>query len=220
MDQILDFIKTLYNAERLIQFLSSVMMTWVGYAIIAGVVFSETGLLLGFFLPGDSFLFTVGVVAGAAGLNIAAIIALLIVAAVVGNAVGYSLGRAAGPHVFNKPDSRLFKREHLLKTQAFYEKHGGKTIIYAQFMPILRTFAPFIAGVARMPYARFAMFNVVGAILWISSMTLLGYGLGNIDIVRKHFEKVVVLIVLISITPLALEILKSRRNAAQPAAGD
>jgi membrane-associated protein len=220
MDQILDFIKTLYNAERLIQFLSSVMTTWVGYAIIAGVVFSETGLLLGFFLPGDSFLFTVGVVAGAAGLNVAAIIALLIVAAIIGNGVGYSLGRAAGPHVFNKPDSRLFKRDHLLKTQAFYEKHGGKTIIYAQFMPILRTFAPFIAGVARMPYGRFAMFNVVGAILWISSMTLLGYGLGNIEIVRKHFEKVVILIVLISITPLAVEILKSRRKTAQTAAAD
>jgi Uncharacterized membrane-associated protein len=213
MDSILDFIKTLYNAERLIQFLSSVMTTWMGYAVIAGVIFSETGLLLGFFLPGDSFLFTVGVVTGAANLNVAVIIVMLIVAAVAGNGVGYSLGHAAGPRVFNKPDSRLFKRDHLLKTQAFYEKHGGKTIIYAQFMPILRTFAPFIAGVARMPYARFAAFNVVGAILWISSMTLLGYGLGNVEIVRKHFEKVVILIVLISITPLLLEILKSRRKA-------
>ncbi|HUS07789.1 MAG TPA: VTT domain-containing protein [Bryobacteraceae bacterium] len=220
LDSFLELLKTLYNAERLIQFLSSVMTTWIGYAIIAGVVFSETGLLLGFFLPGDSFLFTVGVVAGAADLNIAAIIGLLIIAAITGNGVGYSLGRAAGPHVFNKPDSRLFKRDHLLKTQAFYEKHGGKTIIYAQFMPILRTFAPFIAGVARMPYTRFATFNVVGAILWITSMTLLGYGLGNIEIVRKHFEKVVILIVLISITPLLLEILKSRRAAVQPSAGD
>src|SRR5690349_12168418 len=205
MSSILEFLRTLYNAERLIQFLSSVMVSWFGYAIMCGVVFAETGLLLGFFLPGDSFLFTVGVVAGAGGHNIIVIQVLLLIAAVLGNATGYSLGRRAGPHVFNRPDSRLFKREHLLRTHAFYEKHGGKTIIYAQFVPIIRTFAPFVAGVAQMPYGRFAMFNVIGSVGWVTSMTLLGYTLGNVPIIRRHFEKVVILVVLISVTPIIVE---------------
>ena len=208
-----DFVRTLYNAERLIQFLSTVMVSWVGYAFMAAVVFSETGLLLGFFLPGDSFLFTVGVVVGAGGHNILAIQALLLVAAVVGNATGYSLGRRTGPRIFSRPDSRLFRREHLSKTQAFYEKHGGKTIIYAQFVPIIRTFAPFVAGVAGMNYVRFAAFNVIGAIAWIVSMTTLGYTLGNIPLVRQHFEKVVIAIVLISFAPIAIEYWKGRRSA-------
>jgi membrane-associated protein len=206
-----EFVRTLYNAERLIQFLSSVMVSWLGYAFMAAVIFSETGLLLGFFLPGDSFLFTVGVVAGAGGHNILIIQALLLAAAILGNATGYSLGRRTGPRIFSRPDSRLFKREHLTKTQAFYDKHGGKTIIYAQFVPIIRTFAPFVAGVAGMNYMRFAAFNVIGAIAWIISMTTLGYTLGNIPIVRQHFEKVVIAIVAISFLPIAIEYWKNRR---------
>jgi len=211
MQAVLDFLKTLYNAERLIQFLSSLMVNWLGYAFMCAVVFSETGLLLGFFLPGDSFLFTVGVVAGAGGHNIYFIQGLLLCAAVIGNATGYLLGRKTGPAIFDRPDSRLFKREHLLRTHAFYEKHGGKTIIYAQFVPIIRTFAPFVAGVANMRYTRFAAFNVIGAVLWILSMTTLGYTLGGVELVRHHFEKVVLLIIAASLMPIVVQYLKARR---------
>jgi membrane-associated protein len=212
MRELFDFVfRTLTNPDRLIEFLSTVMTGWLGYALLFAIVFSETGLLLGFFLPGDSLLFTVGVVAGAGQLNIGLIIVLLTVAAITGVASGYALGRRTGPKIFNRPDSRFFKQEYLKKTQAFYEKHGGKTIIYAQFVPIIRTFAPFIAGVAQMPYTRFAMFNVIGSVAWVTSMTLLGYTLGNIPIIRRHFEKVVILVVLISVLPIVIEFVKSRR---------
>jgi membrane-associated protein len=212
MRELFDFVfRTLTNPDRLIEFLSTVMTGWLGYALLFAIVFSETGLLLGFFLPGDSLLFTVGVVAGAGQLNIGLIIVLLTVAAITGVASGYALGRRTGPKIFNRPDSRFFKQEYLKKTQAFYEKHGGKTIIYAQFVPIIRTFAPFIAGVAQMPYTRFAMFNVIGSVAWVTSMTMLGYTLGNIPLVRRHFEKVVILVVLISVLPIVIEFVKSRR---------
>jgi len=150
------------------------------------------------------------VVAGAGGLNIWAIIGVLIVAAVVGDAVGYLLGRKAGVSIYNRPDSWLFKREHLLRTQAFYDKHGGKTIIYARFVPIVRTFAPFIAGVAQMDYLRFLSFNIFGGIGWVISMTMAGYFLGDNEIVRKHFEKVIIGIVFLSILPILFEYLRSR----------
>jgi membrane-associated protein len=129
--------------------------------------------------------------------------------------VGYALGRRAGPHVFNRPDSRLFKREHLLKTKALYEKHGGKTIIYARFVPIIRTFAPFVAGVAQMPYSRFVAFNVFGGIGWVVLMTFSGYFLGNVEFIRRHFEKVVVGIVLVSVLPMVLEYIRHKRAAAR-----
>ena len=145
-------LRTLTTPDKLIALLTTVLGGWWGYALLTGIVFAETGLLLGFFLPGDSLLFTVGVVAGAGHLNIVLIVVLLIAAAVMGDAVGYQLGKRAGPPIFNRPDSRLFKQEHLLRTKAFYEKHGGKTIIYARFVPIVRTFAPFVAGVAGMSY--------------------------------------------------------------------
>jgi membrane-associated protein len=212
-----DFVWTLYNAERLIQLLSGLMLSWAGYAFMFAVVFAETGLLLGFFLPGDSFLFTIGVVAGAGGHSIVTIIGILTVAAIVGDAVGYQLGRRAGPHIYNRPDSRFFKQEHLRKTREFYEKHGGKTIIYARFVPIVRTFAPFVAGVAGMPYSRFAAFNIFGGIGWVVSMTLLGYSLGNVEFVRRHFEKFVLGIIFVSVLPIVIEYLKARRIAGVPA---
>lgn len=207
---VLEFLKSLTNPDGLMQLLSLVFSGWQGYALLFGIVFAETGLLAGFFLPGDSLLFTVGVVAGAGGLNIWAIIGVLIVAAVVGDGVGYLLGRKAGVSVYNRPDSRLFKREHLLRTQAFYEKHGGKTIIYARFVPIVRTFAPFIAGVAQMDYPRFLSFNVFGGIGWVISMTMAGYFLGEVELVRRHFEKVIIGIVFVSVLPILLEYLRGR----------
>jgi membrane-associated protein len=207
---VLEFLKSLTNPDALMQLLNSVVSGWQGYALLAAIVFSETGLLVGFFLPGDSLLFTVGVVAGAGGLNVWAIIGVMIVSAIVGDAVGYALGRKAGVSIFNKPDSKLFKREYLLRTQEFYDKHGGKAIIYARFVPIIRTFAPFIAGVAKMDYPRFLSFNVFGGIGWVISMTMAGYFLGDNEIVRKHFEKVIIGIVFVSVLPIVFEFLKGR----------
>ena len=207
---VLEFLKSLTNPDSLMQLLNSMFSGWQGYALLAAIVFSETGLLVGFFLPGDSLLFTVGVVAGAGGLNVWAIMGVMIVAAIVGDAVGYTLGRKAGVSIFNRPDSKLFKREYLLRTQEFYDKHGGKAIIYARFVPIIRTFAPFIAGVAKMDYPRFLSFNVFGGIGWVITMTMAGYFLGDNEIVRKHFEKVIIGIVFISVLPIVFELLKGR----------
>lgn len=212
MHELLDFLKTLTDPDKLRAFLATVLSGWWSYALLFAIVFAETGLLVGFFLPGDSLLFTIGVVAGAGDLNILLINVILIVAAIVGDAVGYLLGRHAGPRVFGQTESRFFKREHLLKTKAFYEKHGGKTIIYARFVPIIRTFAPFVAGVAEMPYARFAAFNVFGGIGWVVLMTMSGFYLGNIPLIRRHFEKVVILIVVVSVLPVIIEYFKHRRQ--------
>jgi membrane-associated protein len=212
IDALLDFLRTLTNPERLIQLLTTVLSGWWGYAMLAGIVFAETGLLTGFFLPGDSLLFTVGVVCGAGVLNIAWVIVLLIAAAITGNSVGYALGRRTGPRIFSRKDSRFFHQGHLTRTREFYEKHGGKTIILAQFIPILRTFAPFVAGVGQMNYFRFISFNVIGAICWVFSMTMLGYMLGSVPLVRRHFEKVIVLIIVVSLLPVVREAWKARRS--------
>jgi membrane-associated protein len=212
MHEALEFLRTLTDPDKLRTFLATVLSGWWSYALLFAIVFAETGLLVGFFLPGDSLLFTVGVVAGAGDLNIWLINAVLIAAAIIGDAVGYNLGRKAGPRVFSNPDSRFLKRDHLLKTKAFYEKHGGKTIIYARFVPIVRTFAPFVAGVAEMPYSRFAAFNVFGGIGWVILMTMSGYYLGNVGFIRRHFEKVVIGIVLVSVLPVVIEFVKHRRQ--------
>jgi membrane-associated protein len=209
----LEFLKTLTNPDGLRQLLTTVFGGWHGYALLFAIVFSETGLLAGFFLPGDSLLFTVGVVAGAGGLNIVAINIVLIAAAILGDGVGYLLGRKAGHKIFYRPNSRFFKQEHLIRTQRFYEKHGGKTIIYARFIPIIRTFAPFIAGVAEMHYPRFLSFNVFGGIGWVVLMTGLGYLLGGNEIVKHHFEKVILGIIFISILPIVIEYVRHRKTA-------
>lgn len=208
-----DFLKILTTPERLIELLSTVLSGPLGYAMLAAVVFAETGLLVGIILPGDSLLFTVGVVAGAGHLNIFLINILLMAAALAGDNVGYLLGRRTGPAIFRRADSRLFKQEYVTRTQEFYAKHGGKTIIYARFVPVVRSFAPFMAGVGKMQYGRFLSYSVFGALGWVLSMTLLGYTLGGFEIVRRHFEKVVVLIVLVSFIPVILEFVKSRKTA-------
>ena len=207
---LLDFLRALTTPERLIQLLSTAMSGWAGYAMLTGIVFAETGLLVGFVLPGDSLLFTIGVVAGAGELNLAVIILLLICATMLGDWSGYLLGRRAGPAIFNRPDSRFFKQEHLQRTKAFYEKHGGKTIIYAKFVPIIRTFAPFVAGVANMRYARFLSFDIFGGVGWVFSMTILGYLLGEVAIVRRNFEKFVLLIIFVSLLPVIIHALRAK----------
>jgi len=206
---LLDFLRTLTTPERLIQLLSTAMSGWLGYAMLTGIVFAETGLLVGFVLPGDSLLFTIGVVAGAGQLNLGIIMLLLTCACLLGDWCGYLLGRRAGPTIFKRSDSRFFKQEYLQRTHAFYEKHGGKTIIYAKFVPIIRTFAPFVAGVGKMQYSRFLSFDIFGALGWVFSMTILGYGLGGIPLVRRNFEKFVLLVIFVSVLPMITQVIRA-----------
>ncbi len=166
---------------------------------------------MGLFLPGDSLLFTVGVVAGAGELNIVQICALLVFFSILGDQSGYLLGRRTGPRIFVRPDSLFFKHEYVIRTQQFYEKHGGKTLIYAKFVPIVRTFAPFMAGVGRMKYSRFVSFNVIGGLGWVVSMTLAGYYLGSIPVIRGNFDKVVIGIVFLSVAPMVVHYFRARR---------
>lgn len=217
--KLLDLLRTLTDPERLILLLSTLLTGWLGYTMLFAIVFAETGLLMGFFLPGDSLMFTVGVVAGAGHLNIVTVNLVLMAAAIIGDTVGFWLGRKAGPHIFNRPDSRFFRREHLVRTHQFYEKHGGKTIVYARFIPIIRTFAPFVAGVAEMNYPRFLLFNIFGGIGWVFALTMLGYMLGSVTLVRAHFEKVILGIILVSVLPVVFEAWKAHRSSARAEAG-
>lgn len=186
------------------------LLTWGGYPVLMFIIFAETGLLVGFFLPGDSLLVTAGVLVNAGLINpfelgnfqnLLLMNVTLMVMAIVGDAVGYSIGYRAGPALFKRKKSFFFRQDHLIATQKFYEKHGGKTIILARFMPFARTFAPVVAGIARMPYRRFATFNVVGGVSWISSMTFLGYFLGKV-FDAKQIEKVIYLIIFVSVSPI------------------
>jgi membrane-associated protein len=187
------------------------------------IVFAETGLAVGFFLPGDSLLVVAGLFAAAGKLNLAILLSTLFVAAVVGDAVGYLTGARLGPRLFKRQKSLLFRPSHLQKAHAFYEKYGGKTIIIARFVPIVRTFAPIVAGAANMPYRRFVVFNVVGGFLWVFSMILAGYFLGNILKSRfgidleEHIEWVIIIVVTLSLLPAIIEYLKSRREKTRDA---
>src|SRR5947209_2921412 len=212
LHSLLDFLRTLTNPERLIELLRTILSGWLGYAALFGIVFSETGLLLGFFLPGDSLMFTVGVVAGTGALNIVLVNVVLCAAAILGDTTGYFLGRQTGPRIFSRPDSRLFKQEYITRTKLFYEKYGGKTIIMARFLPIVRTFAAFVAGVGQMPYLKFLPYSVCGGVLWVVSLTTLGYEAGGIPFVRRNFDKVIVVIILVSLLPSAIEFLRARRE--------
>ena len=209
----MDFLRTLIHPKELVHLVIG-FSGWLVYAALFAIVFAETGLLVGFFLPGDSLLFTLGVFCSTGELSLAVVIPLLIAAAVIGDTTGYFLGRSAGPRVFSRPKSRLFNPKHLRDTEAFYDKHGGKTLIYARFIPIIRTFAPFVAGVAHMPYTRFISFSVFGGIGWVTFMTLLGYALGQVPLVQKYFDIVILLIIAVSVLPVILEFLKSRRAPA------
>ena len=185
---------------------------WLAYLILVAIVFSETGLLVGFFLPGDSLLFAAGFLASPAGnemFDIYLLNGLLIAAAILGDAVNYYVGLQMGEHVFEKGRLRFVKHKHLIAAKNFYERHGGKAIVLARFIPIVRTFTPFVAGVAEMSYRRFAMYNIIGGVGWVVSMTLAGYWLGRIEWIQKHFEVVVLLIVLISVLPMVIHALKA-----------
>jgi membrane-associated protein len=185
-----------------------------GYAVLALIVFLETGALV-FFLPGDSLLVTAGFYAAGGKLSIVLLNVLLVPLAILGPVLSYWIGAKLGPHIFNKPRSRLFRPEHVQAAHAFYEKHGGAAIVIARFMPIVRTFVPVVAGVARMPYGRYTLFNVVGGAAWVLSMTLIGYSLGNVfPGLVKRIELVIVAVVVLSLLPGIISWLRARRRAA------
>ncbi len=181
------------------------------YALLFLVIFAETGLVVFPFLPGDSILFIAGTVVATAGLDVHALVAVLVVAAILGDTVNYSVGHYLGPMAFHRPDSRWFKQSHLRRTQAFYDRYGGITIIIGRFVPIVRTFAPFLAGVAGMSYRKFLSFNVVGAVAWIASLVYAGYLFGNIPWVKNHLSLIVIAIVVVSLLPATITFVKEWR---------
>jgi membrane-associated protein len=213
--QALHFLRSLTNPDQLIQLLSTMLSGWIGYAALFLIVFAESGLLVGFFLPGDSLLFTVGVVAGAGKLPVGAMIAMLAAASILGDGSGFFLGSTLGYSLFKNGKSRIFRQEYLDRTHEFYERHGGKTIIYAKFVPIIRTFAAFIAGVGKMHYLKFLTFNVTGAIGWVTTMILLGYWLGRAPLIQRNFEKFVLGIIFVSLIPVGIQILKGSKKPAR-----
>jgi membrane-associated protein len=219
----IEWLMSLAQPENLRQAVNLGGPPWIGYAILAAVIFSETGLLVGFFLPGDSLLFAAGFLgsggtaAGEAIFRIELLIVLLSIAAVLGDAVNYFLGLQMEERVFEKGRMRFVKHEHLMAAKAFYERHGGKAIVLARFVPLVRTFTPFVAGVARMGYRRFALYNVIGGIGWVTAMTLAGYWLGSVKFVAEHFELVVILIVAISLAPVAIAAFRTwRKRGSSP----
>ena len=204
MEFIQEFFSRLQHLDQLI--------TWAGYAGLTAIVFCETGLLAGFFLPGDSLLVTAGLVASQGKLNIWTLNALLGAAAVLGDTAGYWIGYHMGARLFRKEESFFFRKSHLRKTEAFFEKYGAKTIVIARFVPIVRTFAPTVAGAAGMRYRRFLSFNVFGGVLWVVSMTSIGYFLGSlVPHIDRYLHVVVAVVIILSFLPILIEYLKSRR---------
>ena len=196
------------------EWLSAERLAAAGIVVLMLVIFAETGLLIGFFLPGDSLLFTAGLLVanGTLDISIWTMIVLLPLAAIAGDQTGYTIGRVSGPRIFNRPDSRIFQQEYVDKSYAFFEKYGGRTIVLARFVPIVRTFAPVVAGVSKMSRRVFTTYNVIGAIIWAAGVPLLGYYLGQIDWVADNVEKVLLGVVFISVVPIIVEVARARRS--------
>ena len=207
MESIFEFLRALYHPDRLIELIRS-----GGYVVLSGIVFAETGLFVGFFLPGDSLLFTAGLIASQGFFNVFYLMLVLSLMAIIGDAVGYSIGYKAGAPLYKIPDTFWFRRKHLLYAKEFYEEHGGKAIFLARFVPFARTFAPVVAGIAQMSYARFASYNVFGGIFWVCSMITAGFFLGSFPWVRHNLEKVVLLIVFLSVLPIVVEYFRNRKK--------
>jgi membrane-associated protein len=204
MQAIVDLFHRLHNLTELVQ--------WAGIFGLAAIIFSETGLLVGVFLPGDSLLVTAGLLAARGYLNVYALAPLLTVAAICGNSVGYFIGSATGPRIFNRENSLFFNKKHAIRAHEFYAKYGRKTIVLAQFMPIIRTFAPVVAGVGGMRFRQFITFNVIGAVVWIWSMVGIGYFLGSyIPGIDQHIEIVIAIVIFISILPGLISGYRARR---------
>ncbi|RRD90768.1 DedA family protein [Conchiformibius steedae] len=207
--EIIDFI---LHIDKHLVALSAQYGAWL-YALLFLIVFCETGLVVTPFLPGDSLLFAAGAVAAASAgaLNVHIMAVVLLAAAIIGDAVNFAIGKYFGEKLFANPDSKVFKREYLDKTHAFYEKYGGKTIILARFVPIVRTFAPFVAGMGKMHYGQFIRYNIIGALAWVLSLTYLGYGFGNLLFIKDNFGKVVIGIIIVSVLPMVVEMIKAKR---------
>ena len=214
MELLASFIDIVLHLDKHLQMLVQNYGTWV-YLILFAIIFCETGLVVTPFLPGDSLLFVAGALAAAGGMNVHLLVVLLIIAAILGDAVNYSIGRYLGPKVFHDEGSRFLNRAYLEKPHEFYERHGGKTIIIARFIPIIRTYAPFVAGIGSMPYLRFAMFNVVGAMIWVVSLAYAGFFFGNIPWVKSNLSLVIITIIILSILPAIAEVL--RQKLSKPA---
>lgn len=213
---ITDIIDFILHIDKHLAALSASYGVWI-YAILFIIVFCETGLVVTPFLPGDSLLFAAGAVAAASNghLNVHVMVAVLLTAAVVGDAVNFMIGKYFGEKLFANPDSKIFKQEYLHKTHAFYAKYGGKTIILARFVPIVRTFAPFVAGMGKMHYGQFLRYNIIGGVVWVFLLTYVGYWFGNLPMVKDNFGKVVLAIIVISVMPMVFEILKMRKEKKQ-----
>ncbi len=210
METIRDFLHLITTVEGITE-----IIRWGGLGILIAIVFAETGLLIGFFLPGDSLLVTAGFVAATTGvLDLTEVLVTLSIAAILGDSTGYLIGRKAGEALYHRPESRWFKRRHLLETKAFYDKYGAITIVLARFMPFARTFAPVVAGVAEMRYRTFVIYNIVGGLAWVFSMTLLGYYFGQIPFVQRHIEKVILLVIFVSVLPVAIQAWRMHRASA------
>jgi len=188
---------------------------WI-YLILFAIIFCETGLVVTPFLPGDSLLFVAGALAATGGIDVHLLALLLVIAGVLGNTVNYSIGYFIGPRVFHWEGSRFFNRKALERAHAFYEKHGGVTIIITRFVPILRTFAPFVAGIARMTYLRFSVYNVAGALAWVLSLLYAGYWFGNVPVVKQNLSAVIIGVIVLSVMPLVVEYVRSRLARAKP----
>ena len=209
MELLTTFIDIVLHLDKHLQVLVQDYGIWI-YLILFAIVFCETGLVVTPFLPGDSLLFVAGAIAAAGGMNVHLLVVLLIVAAIAGDAVNYAIGRYFGPKLFYDERSRFLNPRYLKKTHEFYERHGGKTIIIARFVPIIRTYAPFVAGIGSMPYTRFACFNIFGAMLWVVSLSYGGYFFGNIPWVKSNLSLVIVGIIILSILPALLEVLRQK----------
>ena len=213
MDFLVQALDMLVHVDVHLARLSSGLGPWM-YILLFAIIFAETGLVIAPILPGDSLLFAVGALCAldGSGLSIGLMAILLFIAGVTGDAVNYSIGKKVGPGIFRAERSRLLNRAHLLRAQAFYERHGGKTIVLARFMPIIRTFAPFVAGIGKMQYRRFVVFNVAGAAAWVGSFLMLGYWFGNLPIVKSRFHYVILGIIVLSVLPAVIEAWRNRQR--------
>lgn len=211
MEGLRQFIDLFIHLDRHLTEITRDYGPWT-YAILFAIIFCETGLVVTPLLPGDSLLFTAGAIASLGSLDVTTMIVLLIIAAVLGDLVNYWVGHWMGPAVFRHEDGWIFKKEYLERTHRFYERYGAKTIVIARFVPIVRTFAPFVAGVGRMTYWRFAVYNVTGGILWVLVCVLAGYYFGNIPVVKRNFTLVIMAIILLSILPVVIEVVRERRR--------
>ncbi len=201
MDYLLSFIDIVLHLDKHLALLVQQYGQWI-YVILFAIIFSETGFVVTPFLPGDSLLFVAGALAALGGMDIGILLAVLSAAAILGNMVNYQIGRFLGPKVFHWEQSRFFNKAALDKTHAFYEKHGGKTLVISRFLPLFRTFAPFVAGIGAMGYARFTFFNLIGALAWVGSLTLAGYWFGNLPWIQQNLTLVIVAIIVISLLPV------------------